>query len=147
MTKSQENLTRFVKAQDESYEQIVRELKNGKKMTHWMWYIFPQIAGLGSSATAKFFAIQNLDEAQAYLDCPILGGRLLECTNIVLAHPGKTAVEIFGDVDAMKFRSSMTLFMSIAGSDLVYQDAIEEYFEGVPDRKTLDILSKMLGPE
>jgi uncharacterized protein (DUF1810 family) len=143
MDKSQESLSRFVEAQDESYEDIIRELKNGKKVTHWMWYIFPQIAGLGFSSTARFFAIQTREEAQAYLDHPILGERLLDCTGIVIAHQGKSAVGMFGDVDAMKFKSSMTLFMSLAGSDSVYQNAIDKYFKGEPDRKTLEILSRM----
>jgi uncharacterized protein (DUF1810 family) len=108
-----------------------------------MWYIFPQIAGLGFSSTAKFYAIQNHCEAQSYLDHPILGKRLLECTKIVLAHNGKSALDIFGDIDAMKFRSSMTLCMSIPGSDAVYQEAIKKYFKGEPDRKTLDILARV----
>ena len=143
MTDCSANLNRFGTAQNEVYEDAVRELKNGKKLTHWMWYIFPQIAGLGYSSTARFFAIQDREEAQAYLDHPILGGRLVECTKIVMAHHGKTAVEIFGGVDAVKFRSSMTLFMALAGRDCVFQEAIDMYFEGEPDRKTLDILSGM----
>jgi len=132
-----------VEAQEESYEEIVQELKNGEKVTHWMWYIFPQIAGVGYSSTAKFFAIQDREEAQAYLDHPILGVRLLECTKIVMAHQGKNAVEIFGAVDATKFRSSMTLFMALPGGDWVFQEAIEKYFGGEPDPKTLDILSRL----
>jgi len=143
MSDNHETLNRFVEAQDESYEEIVQELKNGEKVTHWMWYVFPQIAGLGYSSTAKFFAIQDREEAQAYLDHPILGARLLECTKIVMAHQGKTAVEIFGDVDAMKFRSSMTLFMALPGGDWVFKEAIDKYFEGEPDPKTLDILSSL----
>ena len=143
MSDNHQTLNRFVEAQDESYEEIVQELKNGEKVTHWMWYVFPQITGLGYSSTAKFFAIQDREEAQAYLDHPVLSERLLECTNIVRAHQGKTAVDIFGNVDAMKFRSSMTLFMSISGRDSVYQEAIDKYCEGEPDRKTLDILANM----
>jgi uncharacterized protein (DUF1810 family) len=141
MSDSTGSLNRFIKAQDESYDEIIRELKNGDKVTHWMWYVFPQIACLGQSATAKFYAIQDPGEAQAYLDHPILGKRLLECTQIVISLRGKSALAIFGDVDAMKFRSSMTLFMSVAGSDSVFQEALEKYFKGEPDRKTLDILS------
>jgi len=141
MSDSTDRLDRFINAQNESLEEIIRELKNGEKLTHWMWYVFPQIAGLGQSATAKFYEIQDPSEAQAYLDHPILGKRLLECTKIVISLRGKSALAIFGDVDAMKFRSSMTLFMSVAGSDSVFQEAIEKYFEGEPDRKTLDILS------
>jgi len=141
MSDSTDRLDRFINAQNESLEEIIRELKNGEKLTHWMWYVFPQIAGLGQSATAKFYAIQDPSEAQAYLDHPILGKRLLECTKIVISLRGKSALAIFGDVDAMKFRSSMTLFMSVAASDSVFQEAIDKYFEGEPDRKTLDILS------
>jgi len=142
MSDSTGNLNRFIEAQNDAYEEIVQELKNGKKLTHWMWYIFPQITGLGFSSTAKFFAIQNPCEAQAYLNHPILGQRLLECTKTVLTLKGKSAMGIFGDIDALKFKSSMTLFMSIAGSDSAFQDAIEKYFEGAPDRKTLDMLLK-----
>jgi len=141
MSDSTDRLGRFINAQNESFEEIIHELKSGEKVTHWMWYVFPQIAGLGQSATAKFYAIQDPSEAQAYLDHPILGKRLLECTQIVISLRGKSALAIFGDVDAMKFRSSMTLFMSVAGSDSVFQEAIENYFEGEPDQATLDILS------
>jgi uncharacterized protein (DUF1810 family) len=141
MIEGTDRLGRFINAQNESFEEIIQELKNGEKVTHWMWYVFPQIAGLGESATAKFYAIQDPSEAQAYLDHPILGKRLLECTKIVISLRSKSALVIFGDVDAMKFRSSMTLFMSVAGSDSVFQEAIEKYFEGEPDRATLDILS------
>jgi uncharacterized protein (DUF1810 family) len=143
MSDSTGSLNRFIEAQNDAYQEIVQELKKGKKLTHWMWYIFPQIAGLGFSSTARFFAIQNPGEAQAYLDHPVLGQRLLECTEIVLSLKDKSAVDIFGDIDAMKFKSSMTLFMSISGSDSVYRKAIEKYFEGKPDRKTLDILSRL----
>jgi uncharacterized protein (DUF1810 family) len=143
MTNDPKNLNRFIDAQDESYDAIVTELKNGKKVTHWMWYVFPQIAGLGRSATAKYYAIQTPGEAQAYLDHPILGQRLLECTRILLSLKSKSALDIFGDIDAMKFKSSMTLFMSIAGIDSVYQEAIDKYFEGEQDRATLKILSKL----
>ena len=136
-------LNRFIQAQNELYDEIVRELKDGRKVTHWMWYVFPQIAGLGQSATARFYAIQDSSEAQRYLLHPILGERLLECTKIVLSLKNKSASEIFGDIDAMKFRSSMTLFMSLAGRDSVYRRAIDKYFDGEPDQKTREILSKL----
>jgi len=100
MSDSTGSLNRFIKAQDESYDEIIRELKNGEKVTHWMWYVFPQIAGLGQSATAKFYAIQDSSEAQAYLDHPILGKRLLECTKIVMSLRGKSAHTIFGYLKA-----------------------------------------------
>jgi uncharacterized protein (DUF1810 family) len=134
------DLDRFVEAQNESYDNIIRELKIGKKVTHWMWYVFPQIAGLGRNATAKFYEIRDQNEARAYLAHPILGQRLLECTKILLTLERKSALDIFGDIDALKLRSSMTLFSSIAGSDSLYQEVIDKYFEGQPDQKTLDIL-------
>lgn len=145
MSDSTGSLERFIQAQNGLYDEIVRELKGGKKVGHWMWYVFPQIAGLGQSATAKFYAIQDPGEAHRYLLHPILGERLLECTKIVLSLKNKSALEIFGDIDAMKFRSSMTLFVSVAGSDSVYQHAIDKYFDGAPDQRTQNILSKLQG--
>ena len=106
------DLERFVKAQDSggTYHQAVRELRNGRKTSHWMWFIFPQIAGLGRSAMAQAFAISDLAEAQAYLRHPMLGPRLVECAGIVASHRGLTAEQIFGGIDSIKLRSSMTLF-------------------------------------
>ncbi|MEZ5502878.1 MAG: DUF1810 domain-containing protein [Halioglobus sp.] len=135
-----ETLNRFVNAQNPVYQRVVQELKHGHKETHWMWFVFPQIAGLGHSATATFYAIHDAREAEAYLHHPSLGERLLECTRIVLSVQGKSANEIFGGMDAMKFRSSMTLFKSIAGSESIFQEAIDTYYSGEPDRKTLEIL-------
>lgn len=141
MTDGSNSLNRFVEAQNPVYENVIRELTNGRKLTHWMWYIFPQIAGLGSSPTAIFYAIQSADVARAYLAHPILGERLLECTNLAMAHDDKSAREIFGNIDAIKFRSSMTLFASFASSDSVYQQVINIFFSGIPDPKTLEILA------
>ena len=135
------DLNRFTEAQKGSYGHIVRELKTGQKLSHWMWYIFPQITGLGHSATARFYAIQGLDEARAYKDHPILGQRLLECAGILLTLEGKSARDIFGEVDAMKLRSSMTLFAAAAGDHSVFQEVIDKYFYGEPDQKTLEILT------
>lgn len=115
MPDQSETLHRFVEVQNRIYESVLQELRNGRKVTHWMWYIFPQIASLGFSFTAKMYALQTPGEVQAYLDHSTLDERLLECTKIVLAHEGKTALDIFGDIDAMKFRSSMTLFAFVAG--------------------------------
>lgn len=142
MASDPKDFNRFIDAQDESYDAIVRELETGKKVTHWMWYIFPQIGGLGRSATTKFYAIRDKNEASAYLAHPILGQRLLECTKLLLTLENKSARDIFGDTDALKLRSSMTLFTSIAGGDSAYQEVIDKYFEGQPDQNTLDILSR-----
>jgi uncharacterized protein (DUF1810 family) len=110
------------------------------KRTHWMWFVFPQIQGLGHSATAQAFALKTLAEAKAYLEHPVLGARLRACTQLVLNLEGRTAEQTFGATDAMKFRSSMTLFMRAAGAEHVFQDALVKYFGGEPDRLTLDIL-------
>ena len=107
------DLERFVRAQNagRTYERAVAELRNGRKESHWMWYVFPQISGLGQSPTSKTFAISSLEEAKAYLRHPVLGARLAECTSVVAGTDGATAEEIFGGIDALKLRSSMTLFM------------------------------------
>ena len=140
MNTSPYNLQRFLDAQQDVYQTVIQELRAGRKRTHWIWFIFPQVTGLGVSATARFYAIQDSDEAQAYLAHPVLGNRLVECTNIVLSVEGKSALDIFGGIDAMKFRSSMTLFAAIADSDPVFQQAIDKYFAGDADAKTLEIL-------
>jgi uncharacterized protein (DUF1810 family) len=136
-------LDRFVEAQAATYDAVVRELTTGRKRTHWMWFIFPQITGLGFSATAQFFAIQHREEARSYFKHPILGERLLECTNIILSLEGVSALELFGEIDAMKFKSSMTLFLSIAGGDSPFHKAIDKYFDAKPDLKTLEILATL----
>ena len=135
------DLDRFVTAQDAVYAQVISELGHGRKMSHWMWFVFPQIAGLGSSAMSERYAIADADEARAYLAHPLLGARLRECTQAVLAIQGKTAEQIFGGIDAMKFRSSLTLFASVAGAgDDAFQQALEKYFSGVADEKTIQRL-------
>ena len=138
------DLERFVEAQAPIYEQARAELAAGRKQSHWMWFIFPQIHGLGSSPTARRFAISGLDEAIAYLNHPVLGARLRECTGLVLAVEGKSVSDIFGYPDDLKFHSSMTLFAEAAkrnsavnGDDRVFQDALNKYFGGEPDRATL----------
>lgn len=143
MNNNAENLYRFIDAQEDVYHKVIQELRNGKKQSHWMWFIFPQIAGLGYSSTAKYYAIQNVDEARAYLAHPTVGARLLECTEIVVAHKDLSALTIFGDIDEMKLRSSMTLFAHIAGPESVYQQALDKYFDGAQDHRTLDILAKL----
>ncbi|HEY0758931.1 MAG TPA: DUF1810 domain-containing protein [Acidisarcina sp.] len=136
------NLQRFVDAQSEVYESVRRELGRGRKTGHWMWFIFPQIRGLGSSATAQHFAIASVDEARAYLAHEVLGPRLLECTRLIAGLEGPTSVDIFGEVDSQKLRSSLTLFAAAAvGEDKkVFKMALARYFAGRADRLTLDRL-------
>jgi len=131
------DLERFVKAQDSggTYHQAVRELRNGRKTNHWMWFIFPQIAGLGRSAMAQAFAISDLAEAQAYLRHPMLGPRLVECAGIVASHRGLTAEQIFGGIDSIKLRSSMTLFAHADPEQPVFRQVIDQYYDG-PDPET-----------
>ena len=131
------DLERFVKAQDSggTYHQAVRELRNGRKTSHWMWFIFPQIAGLGRSAMAQAFAISDLAEAQAYLGHPMLGPRLVECAGIVASHRGLTAEQIFGGIDSIKLRSSMTLFAHADPEQPVFRQVIDQYYDG-PDPET-----------
>ena len=137
------DLRRFVDAQDVLYEQVLSELQHGEKQSHWMWFVFPQIQGLGHSSTARKFAISSLDEANAYLAHPILGPRLLECTKLVNEIQGRTIDEIFGSPDDMKFRSCMTLFAHAAsteGTNRIFQDALDKYFAGKPDSLTVERL-------
>jgi uncharacterized protein (DUF1810 family) len=131
------NLQRFVDAQEPVYGRVCAELKNGRKQSHWMWFIFPQIAGLGHSAMAQRYAISSLKEARAYLDHPVLGPRLRECTRLVLAVEGRTAYEILGSPDDMKFRSCLTLFGHIAAEEPIFRDALEKCFDGKEDALTV----------
>ena len=134
------DLTRFVDAQETVYGNVVAELSRGRKQSHWMWFIFPQIAGLGFSAIAQRYAIGSREEAIAYLAQPTLGPRLLECTRLVLAVEGKSIHDIFGSPDDAKFRSSMTLFGAVS-NDAIFDAAIAKYFSGDKDLATLDILA------
>ena len=131
------DLQRFVDAQAAVYERVREELKNGRKQSHWMWFIFPQIAGLGHSAMAQRYAISSLDNAKAYLANPVLGPRLRECTSLVLQVVGKSALQILGSPDDMKFRSCMTLFARAAPEEALFRTALEKYFDGVEDSQTL----------
>lgn len=135
-------LHRFVRAQEPVYAQVCAELQRGYKTGHWMWFIFPQIAGLGSSEMARQFAIASIGEAEAYMQHPLLGRRLAECASRVLKVSGKSAYEIFGTPDDLKFRSSMTLFARAEETKegSVFKDNIEKYFNGEHDRLTLDQL-------
>ena len=131
------DLQRFVDAQAAVYERVRAELKNGRKQSHWMWFIFPQIAGLGHSAMAQRYAISSLDDAKAYLANPVLGPRLRECTRLVLQVDRKSALQILGSPDDMKFRSCMTLFTRAAPEEALFRTALEKYFDGVEDSQTL----------
>ena len=135
------NLQRFLDAQEPVYAQVCAELRKGRKQSHWMWFIFPQIAGLGQSPMSIFYALSSLDEAKAYHAHPILGPRLKECAKLVLDVEGRTARQIFGPVDEMKFRSSMTLFANAVPEDPLFSQCLEKFFEGKPDPATLEKLS------
>ena len=139
------DLQRFVAAQDEVYTTVLGELRAGEKRGHWMWYIFPQITGLGQSAMTKKYAITSQDEAKAYLGHPVLGPRRRECTEIVLNVDGRSAEQIFHYPDNLKFRSSMTLFSEAAAENSIFHEALGKYFEGRPDQSTLDILRRFRG--
>jgi uncharacterized protein (DUF1810 family) len=132
--------SRFVDAQEPVFSEVLRELRAGRKSSHWMWFIFPQIEGLGHSSTARRFAIRSLDEAKAYLDHPVLGPRLRECTRLVNAVEGRTASKIFGYPDDLKFRSSMTLFAQASDDNAEFLAAIRKYFAGEFDALTLERL-------
>jgi uncharacterized protein (DUF1810 family) len=131
------DLERFVEAQADCYEQVTRELRAGLKTSHWMWFIFPQIAGLGRSEMARRYAISSLAEAAAYLEHPVLGKRLRDCTQLVNAVEGRSIDQILGYPDNLKFRSSMTLFAKAGADDRVFRDALAKYFGGEEDRLTL----------
>jgi uncharacterized protein (DUF1810 family) len=132
------DLERFVDAQDQggTYDHALEELRHGRKTGHWMWFVFPQIAGLGQSPTSRWFAISSLEEARAYLRHRVLGPRLIECACIVAETEGRTAEEIFGAVDALKLRSSMTLFLRAAPSEAVFGQVLGRYFDALADPAT-----------
>ena len=134
------DLQRFVDAQARNYADALAELRAGRKTSHWMWYVFPQIAGLGFSAMAQRYAIGSLEEARAYLAHPVLGARLRECVEAVLAIEHRSAHEIFGSPDDMKLRSSLTLFASAAPQEPIFEEALDRCFAGAPDPKTLEKL-------
>lgn len=134
------HLERFVEAQRPIYPQALAELRDGRKRSHWMWFVFPQIAGLGRSETARFYAIADLAEARAYLAHPLLGQRLAESTDAVLAHAGRMPETMFGAIDAVKLRSSMTLFEA-AGNDSRFAALLDQFYAGVRDPETLQRLA------
>jgi len=136
------NLKRFIDAQDRNYTDALAEIKNGRKLTHWMWYIFPQIQGLGLSETAKFYAIEDIEEAEAFLHHPVLGSRLLAISKALLELASNDAYRILGSPDDMKLQSSMTLFNSLPDADPVFQAVLDKFYNGEQDRKTLQLLGK-----
>jgi uncharacterized protein (DUF1810 family) len=138
------DLERFVVAQGgDVYERVVAELRRGVKTGHWMWFVFPQIAGLGTSPMSQRYAISNLDEARDYLDHPVLGPRLRDCAALVVAIDGRTAREVFGGIDAVKLRSSMTLFQRAAPAETVFHEVLARFFDGTPDEATDRILATL----
>jgi len=136
------DLDRFLKAQANDYDTALNELKAGRKRNHWIWYVFPQVAGLGHSPTSQFYAIKSLDEAAAYLRHPILGGRLHECLKALQPLEQTSASQLFGEVDAMKFRSSLTLFSEADPADPIVEVALDRWFGGGKDQKTLQLLRR-----
>jgi uncharacterized protein (DUF1810 family) len=134
------DLDRFVVAQAGVYPSVLRELRAGRKTSHWMWFVFPQVAGLGQSWVSRQYAIASLDEARAYLAHPVLGRRLRECASLVLAAPASSAEAIFGGTDAMKLRSSMTLFLRAAPGEVLFRRMLDRFWAGIPDSRTDELL-------
>jgi uncharacterized protein (DUF1810 family) len=135
------DLSRFLKAQEHDYEQALREIRSGRKRTHWMWYIFPQIQGLGFSSTAQYYAIRDLEEAKDYLAHPVLGARLKEISSALLDLEGLSASEIFGYPDDLKLRSCMTLFRMADLNEPIFLEVLEKYYDGEPDFRTVDLVT------
>jgi uncharacterized protein (DUF1810 family) len=136
------DLNRFIHAQEGTYERALSELQRGRKQSHWMWFIFPQIDGLGSSPAAKLYAIKNIDEAEAYLRHPVLGPRLKECAEAVLQIEGRSARDILGSPDELKLRSSATLFALVSPPASVFHRLLDKYYDGKPDPLTLEIIRR-----
>ncbi|WBO86191.1 DUF1810 domain-containing protein [Hymenobacter yonginensis] len=136
------NIQRFLDAQQRDYATALSEIRAGRKRSHWVWYIFPQLQGLGYSETARFYAIQSRQEAEAYLHHPVLGPRMREISAVLLMLDGTDATRIMGSPDDLKLRSSMTLFAALEGADPVFQQVLDKFFGGEPDEKTLQILQQ-----
>jgi len=139
----EQDLERFVAAQGPVYERALAELQQGRKRSHWMWFVFPQLTGLGRSPTAQYFAIRSVEEARSYLAHPVLGQRLRECTGAMLGVVGRSASEILGFPDDLKFRSSITLFAALSERGSVFEHALERYYDGEPDSRTLELLQRL----
>ena len=138
-------LSRFIEAQADSYAHALAEIRAGRKRSHWMWFIFPQFAGLGTSPMSEHYAIRSVDEAKAYLAHPVLGARLLECAQALVALNGSSASEVFGSIDALKLRSSATLFTAVSAPDSVFGQIIAKYFDGEDDPRTRDLIREAAG--
>lgn len=138
------NLQRFLDAQKSSYQTALTEIKNGRKRSHWMWYIFPQIQGLGFSETSRFYAIKDVSEAEAYLKHQVLGSRLIEISQVAAQLAPNNATQVFGSPDDMKLKSSMTLFAALDDAGPVFQSVLDKFFGGSRDAKTLQIIQKQL---
>ena len=134
------SLDRFLEAQERMYETALREIKNGEKESHWMWYIFPQLRGLGKSQMAFAYGINGLEEAKAYLDHPVLSARLIEISEALLEHKDQDIEDILGDIDAMKLRSSMTLFALISEGDSIYHNVLDCFYNGKTDSYTIELI-------
>ena len=136
------DLSRFVRAQEDVYQQALAEIRSGRKRTHWMWFIFPQLDGLALSATSRRFSISGVQEARAYLEHPVLGPRLHECAEAIVAIEGRSASEILGSPDDLKLRSSATLFAAVLPPGSVFERLIAKYYDGVSDSRTTDLLGR-----
>jgi uncharacterized protein (DUF1810 family) len=134
------DLNRFLEAQAADYDRALTELRSGRKVSHWMWYIFPQFEGLGTSPTARRYAIRSVEEAEAYLRHPMLGARLIECAQAALDVGGRSALEIFGSPDDLKLRSCATLFAAFSTPGSIFDRLIEKYFQGEPDERTRELI-------
>ena len=137
------DLARFVKVQEFNYTKALSEIQNGRKRTHWMWYIFPQLKELGRSSTAKYYGIENIEEATEYLNHPVLGARLNEISEALLSNEKSNPYEVMGDIDGLKLCSSMTLFAEVIGYDSVFHRVIEKYYDGKKDENTVRLLREM----
>jgi uncharacterized protein (DUF1810 family) len=140
LTRDPFNLSRFLQAQEDTHAQALSEIKGGQKSSHWMWFIFPQLQGLAFSPKSQHYAIQSLDEAKAYLDHPVLGSRLIECSEAAMSVEGKSAQEIFGTPDDQKLRSCATLFAIVSPAGSVFERLLEKYYGGARDERTLQHL-------
>ncbi len=138
----EDKLQRFLDAQKRDYQTALTEIKNGKKRSHWMWYIFPQVQGLGFSETSRFYAIHDLKEAEAFLNHPILGSRLTQICEALIEQKNNNANQIFGSPDDVKLKSSMTLFAAVPNANPVFQAVLEKFFDGTKDTQTLRIIQK-----
>jgi uncharacterized protein (DUF1810 family) len=136
------DLDRFVEAQERVYGSVLDELRQGRKTSHWMWFVFPQLAGLGRSEASRYYAIRSLVEARAYLAHPVLGARLRECARLVADATARSAEEMFGSIDALKLRSSVTLFHRAAPDELVFAEVVDRFFGGTPDPATDELLAR-----